>query len=137
MTSRSEPGPVPKDHATPQRLGEDGVQLADMTEGESPQERAQGGRCHHPVRKHRLGGTGSQHVGVVDVAATRHHGVHQGQYLATRKCATHTTRQVDQVIDQAFETQSDHQRGHQQQPSVGHQMGVIEGHVDPVDSARY
>jgi hypothetical protein len=74
---------------------------------------------------------------MVDVAATRHHGVHQRQHLASGKGATHPTRQVDHLVDQSFETKSDPQGGHQQQPGIGHQVRVIEGHRDPVDSARY
>jgi hypothetical protein len=89
------------------------------------------------MRQHRLGSTGSQHVRMVDVPASRHHGVHQGQDLASRKCSTDTTRQVDHVVDQSFETKPDHQGGHQQKPGVGHQVRVIEGHLDAVDSARY
>jgi len=105
--------------------------------GEGPKERPQRGGCHHPVWEHRLGCTGSQHVGMVDVAAARHHGVHQGQHLASRKRSTNTTRQVDHLIDQAFETKPNPQGGHQQQPGIGYQVGVIEGHLDAVDSARY
>jgi hypothetical protein len=108
-----------------------------MTEGERTQERAQRGWRHHPMGKHRLSGTGTQHVGMVDVAAAGHHGVHQGQDLASRKRSTDTTRQFDHLVDQAFETEPDHQGGHQQQPGVGHQVGVIEGHLNAVDSARY
>ena len=74
---------------------------------------------------------------MVDVAATRHHGVHQGQHLASGKRSTDTTGQVDHLVDQGFETKLDHQSGHQQQPGVGHQIRLIEGHLDAVDPARY
>jgi len=87
--------------------------------------------------KHRLRGTGPQHIGMIDVAAARHHGVHQGQHLASGQSSTDTTRQVDHVVDQALETKPDHQGGDQQQSRVGYQVGVIEGHLDAVDSARY
>jgi hypothetical protein len=33
------------------------IELADMTEGEGPEERAQRRRCHHPVTEHRPGGS--------------------------------------------------------------------------------
>ncbi len=49
----SRPGPA-------QCFGQHPIELPDMTEGEGPQERAQDGRCHHPVGKHRLGGSCSQ-----------------------------------------------------------------------------
>jgi hypothetical protein len=47
------------------------------------------------------------------------------------------SRQVDRGVDQAFEPEPDDQRGHQQQPGIGHQIGLVEGHLDAVDSARY
>jgi hypothetical protein len=75
-----------------------------MAEGEGAQERPQHGGGHHPMGKHRLGGTGSQHVGMVDVAGSGHHGVHQGQHFAPGKCSTDTTRQVDNAVDQLLET---------------------------------
>ena len=108
-----------------------------MTEGEGPKERAQRGGRHHPVWEHRLGRTGSPHVDMIDVAAARHQGVHQGEHLASGERATDPAPEVDQVIDQAFETKPDHQCGHQQQPGIGHQVRVVEGHLDAVDSARY
>ena len=105
--------------------------------GEGAKEGAQGGGGHHPVWEHRLGRTRSQHVGMVDVAPARRHGVDQGQHLASGKGTTDPTRQVDDLVDQALETETDSQGGHQQQPGIGHQVGVIEGHLDAVDSARY
>ena len=89
------------------------------------------------MTEHRLGGPRSQHVGVVDVGSARRHGVHQGEHLASREGPTDTTRQVNSGVDQALETEADHQRGHEQQPGVGHQIRLVEGHLDAVDSARY
>src|ERR1019366_5276800 len=54
------PGPA-------QGFGEHCVELADVSEGEGPEERAQGGGRHHPMTKHRPGGARAQHVGVIDV----------------------------------------------------------------------
>ncbi len=72
---------------------------------------------------------------MIDVAASRHHGVDQGQHLPAGKRSAHTAGQVDHVVDQAFETEPEHQSGHQQQPGVGHQVRVIEGHLDAINSA--
>lgn len=51
--------------------------------------------------------------------------------------APDATREVDCRVDQALEMKTGDQRGHHQQPGVGHQVRVVEGHGDPVDSARY
>jgi len=74
---------------------------------------------------------------VVDVTAAGHHRVHQREHLAAGPCPTDAPREIDGGVDQAFETKTGYQRGHQQQPGIGHQIGLVEGHVDPVDSARY
>ena len=63
------PGPRPERPGPAQRLGEHGVELTDVTEGEGAQERAERRRCHDPVRKHRRRRPRAQHVGVVDVAS--------------------------------------------------------------------
>jgi hypothetical protein len=41
------------------------------------------------------------------------------------------------ALHKAFETQPLHQRGDEQQPGIGHQIRIVEGHGDPVDTARY
>jgi hypothetical protein len=108
-----------------------------MTEGEGPKEGAERRGCHHPVGKNALGRSGPEHVGMVDVTGTCHHGVHQGEDLATGQRTTDPSGEVDRAIDQAFETEPHHQSGHQDQPGIGHQIRLVEGHLDPVDSARY
>jgi len=89
------------------------------------------------MTKHRPGGSRAQHLRVIDVGPSRRHGVDQGEHLAPRTSATHAAREVDGGVDQAFETEADHQRGHEQQPGIGHQVGLVEGHLNVVDSARY
>ena len=93
-------------------------------------------RRHHPMGEHRFGRPCSQHVGVVDVRPAGHHGVDQGQHLATGQRSSDASGEVDRRVDQALETEADDQRGHQQQPGVGHQIRLVEGHLDAVDSAR-
>jgi len=61
-----------------------GFELADMTERERPQERAERRGCHHPMRHHRLRRPGTQHVGMIDVRTAGEHRVHQRQHLAPR-----------------------------------------------------
>ena len=105
--------------------------------GQGPQEGAERRRGHHPVTEHRVGGPGPQHVGVVDVRTTGHHGVDQGQHLATGPCTTDSSREIHGGVDQALETEASDQRRHQQQPGIGHQVRLVEGHADPVNPARY
>ena len=69
MTSCADPGPGSERPGPAQRLGEDGVELADVAEGEGAQERPERRRRHDPVSEHRRRGPRAQHVGVVDVAA--------------------------------------------------------------------
>ena len=108
-----------------------------MAEREGAQERPESRRRHHPVSEHRARGSRAQHVGVVDVRATRHHGVDQGEHLAPRQRAADTAAETNGGIDQAFEIEPGHQRRHQQQPGIGHQVRLVEGHANPVDPARY
>jgi hypothetical protein len=50
--------------------------------------------------QHRLGGARSQHVGVVDVRAAGHDGVHQGQHLAPGQGATDAPHQAHRAVDE-------------------------------------
>ena len=120
-----------------QRLAQHPVELTDVAEGEGPEERAQSGGRHDPVTEYGLGGPRSEHVGVVDVGTSRRHGVHERQHLASRQGPTDTTREVHGGVDQAFQPEPHGHCGHQHQPGVGHQVGLVEGHLDAVDSARY
>jgi hypothetical protein len=54
-----------------ERLG-DAVELADVTEGERAQERAERGWGDDPVAEHLSGLPGAEHIGVVDAVATNH-----------------------------------------------------------------
>ena len=44
--------------------------------------------------------------------------------------------QIDVVVEQLSQTQMLGQRGRGDQPGVGHQLPVIEGHRDPVQAVR-
>jgi hypothetical protein len=124
--------PRPAQHLTHHRL-----ELADMSEGERPQECAERRGRHHPVGHHPLGATRAQHVGVVDVGGARHHGVDQGEHLAPRAGAARPSEEPDHGVDHSLQIQAQGERGHQDQPGVGHEGPLVEGHLDAVDSARY
>ena len=138
MTSCSDPGPAPSAHARRSASAEHPVELADVAEGEGPQERAQGGGRHHPVTEHRLRWRPSAACRrgrcanpPAAMACTKR------QHLAPRRAPRRHDPRGDSGVDQAFEAEADHQCGHEQQPGVGHQIGLVEGHLDAVDSARY
>jgi hypothetical protein len=130
-------GPGTDSPGSLQHLAHHRFELADMAEGERSQERAQRGGGHDPVVEHRLGGARAQHLGVVDVGAAGDDGVHQGQHLAPRQSAADSAHQANGDVDEVLDAEAGGQRGHQQQPGVGHQVLVVEGHRDAVDSARY
>jgi len=136
-TSRAAPGPRTQRPCPPQDLADDGLELADVAEGEGPQERAQRRGRHHPERQHRLGAAAAQHVGVIDVGAPGHDGVHQAQHLAARPRAAHPARQADRPVHQRLQPESDSERAHQQQAGVRHQVLVVEAHLYAVDGVRY
>jgi hypothetical protein len=73
-------------------------ELADVTEAEGTQERPERGRRHHAVPQHAVRGPGAQHVGVIDVGGTGHHGVDQGQDLAARSESTGATHEPDGLV---------------------------------------
>ncbi len=74
---------------------------------------------------------------MVDVGTAGDDGVHKGQDLAPRQGAAHTTHQAHGGIDEFFDAKAGGQRRHQQQPGVGHEVLVVEGHLDALDSARH
>jgi hypothetical protein len=120
-----------------QRLRDHRVELADMPERERPQQRAQGGRGHHPERQHRRGRPGAQHVGVIDVAAPGQDRGHQRQHLAARAGPADPADQPHRLADQFLHPETGHQRRRYHQPGVRHQARVVEDRFDPVDPARY
>src|ERR1019366_10665735 len=65
------------------------------------------------------------------------HGVHQGQDLAPGWEATDASTKAEGRVAQVLETELGDQGSDEQQAGIGHEIRVIEGHRDPVDSARY
>ena len=108
-----------------------------MTEREGPQERPQRRGSHHPERQHPLRRTRTQHVGMIDMRTARDDRVHQRQDLAARTRTPNPARKPHRAIDQRLQRQSRRQRRDHQQASIGHQVRVVEGHLDPIDRARY
>ena len=113
------PRPRPQGPRPAQALGDDGVQLSDVAETERPQEVPQGGRGHDPVPEHAGRRPCPQPVGVADVAGPG------------------TVSETNGGAYQGLQAQTGHQRRHQDQPGVGLQARLVEGHLNPVKVARY
>ena len=131
------PGPGAHGPGPAQRVARDGFELADVAEGEGAQERAQRGRCHHPVGKHTSTGPRAQHLGVIDVRTPDHHGMHQGQHLAPRPCSADASTQANSGVDQGLQAEANPKGAHQQQASIGDEIRVIEAHLDAIKIVRY
>ena len=117
-----------------ERFADHPLELADVAEGEGAQESPERRRCHHPVLEHLCARSGTQHVGVVDVAGPSHHGVDERQDLAARPEPADASGQLDRGVTELLEPETLGQGGDQHQPGVGHQVGLIKGHRDAVDS---
>ena len=112
------------------------VQLAGVTPGETPQEGADRRRSQHRMPQHRLGGTRSQHVAVVDRVAARQGRVDHRHGLMADIGPPCGVAQVHVGLEQLPQPQVLRQRGRRDQPGVGHQPPVIEDHADPVQAVR-
>ena len=71
------------------------------------------------------------------VAGPGHHGVHQRQDLAPRPEATDASAQLDRGVTEPLEPKPFGHGGNEHQAGIGHQVGLVEGHRDAVDPARY
>ena len=116
---------------------DDGFELADMTEREGSQKRAQRRGRHHPMAQHPGGRTGAQHVGVINVRRAGDHRVDQRQHLAPRTSTTDPTQQAHRRVDQRLQPEPLTQRGHEQQTGVGDQVRLIEDDLNAVNAVRY
>jgi hypothetical protein len=112
------------------------IELADVPEGERPQEGAERGGRHHPEGQHPCRRPCAQAVGVVDVGGAGQDRRHQRQYLATRKGAPDASTETHRLVHQRFETQAHREGRRHEEPCCGHQRRLIEGHPDPLDRAR-
>jgi hypothetical protein len=74
---------------------------------------------------------------VVDVRGPGDHSVDEGQDLAARCETTNAALEADGLVAQLLETEPAHQGSDEQQAGIGDKIRIIEGHGDPVDSARY
>ena len=130
-TGSGGPGP-------PQQLAGHLVELAGVAPAERTQERAERRGREHPVAQHRHGVTRAQHVGVVDGVAAGQRRVDEGHRLVADIGASGRITEIDVFVEELAQSEVLGQRRRQHQPSVGHQMLVVEGHVETVETVtRY
>ena len=60
-----------------------------------------------------------------------------GRVGGSRPAPANPAPKLDRRVHQRLEIESNRQRAHQQQPGIGHQVLVVERHLDPVDHMRY
>jgi hypothetical protein len=84
-----------------------------------------------------MGGPGPPTVGMIDVGSADEDRSHQSQDLSTRPGSANPTDQAHLLVHQRLEAEAHHQRHRQDQPGIGHQGRLVEGHTNPVNPARY
>ena len=125
-------GSRPRGPGSCQQLPAHPIQLADVAPPEAAQEGPQGGRRLHRTAQHPRGPASTQHVGIVNAVATGQSGCHQRHDLVARVGSAWGTAQVQVLINQLGQAQMQCQGGRQDQPSIGHQVVVVEGDLDAV-----
>jgi len=119
-----------------EQLATDPIELADVAPAEAAQERAEGRRRLDREAEDPIGGAGPQGVRVVDAVAAGEHRHDEGQELVAGVRRAGLGAEPDVLVDQLLEPEVLGQRGRQQEPSVGHQPVVVEGHLEPVEAVR-
>jgi hypothetical protein len=117
-------------------LGAQLIELADMTEGETAQERPTRRSRHGLMPEHHLGGTGPQDLDIVNAVAVRHDGLSQAQDLPSRPGRSRSIAQIDKSVGQRLDTQTLGDYGGQHQPGVRHRMIIVGHHVEAARTAR-
>lgn len=121
-------------HRACEQSTSDDVELAGVAEPERAQERPDRRQCNDPMPRHRTCRPGSQCVDVLDAVPASQERVDQGEALAIR-IRTRAARNCDVLTQQRPEPESLSERGRDQQPGIGHAVGVIGYHLDAVTRA--
>jgi hypothetical protein len=105
-----------------------------VTPAEAPQERPQGGGRLDAEAQDSLGAAGAQGVRVVDAVAAVEGRHDERQELVSDIRPTGPGAEVKVLVNQLLQTEVVSQGGRQQEPRIGHQTVVVEGHVEPVEA---
>ena len=103
-----------------------------MAPPEAAQEGAQGGGCLDYASESAGRPASAQGIGVVDAVAARQSGGHQRHDLVSGVGPARRFAQVQVLLYQLRKAEVPGQGGREEQPSVGHQAGVVEGDTDAV-----
>ena len=120
-----------------ERLTEDLVELANMPEGERPQERAQRRGRRDPAPEQPPRAARSQHLAVIDAVGAQRHRVDQRHHLPARVRRTRTIRaQAHTTRDQRLQPQPPGERRDQRDPRVRDDPVVVKTDPHAVQSDR-
>ena len=111
-----------------------GVDLAHVADGDGSQEAPDGRRGDRPVAEDDGTRPGPQEVHVIDAVGSGHHGVDDAERFVggVRPMAV----EPQPLSDELAQAPRLAQAGHQQEPGVVHQVGLVEDHRQPVAGAR-
>ena len=73
---------------------------------------------------------------MIDVTAADEDGGDQGEHLASGHRSADPAMQPDHLVHQGLQSEAHHERGRHEQPGVGHQRRLVEGHGKSLDPAR-
>ena len=74
--------------------------------------------------------------GVIDVTTTDEDGGDQREHFTSGHRSADPATQPDHLVHEGLEPEAHHERGRHEQPGVGHQRRLVEGHCNSVDPAR-
>ena len=115
-----------------QQLAAHSVQLTDVAPGEAAQEGAQGGGRLDYAAEGAGRPPGAQRIGDADAVAARQRGGHQRHDLVAGVGPARRIAQVQVLLYQLGKAEVPGQGSRKEQPSVGHQAGVVEGDADAI-----
>ncbi len=130
------PGSRPGREGPPEELAADPVELADVAPAEAAQERAQGRGCLDRVTEDPGRPTRAKGVCVVDAVAPGERRGDEGQELVADVRPAMRPPELKVLVDQLAQAQVVSEGGRQEEPRVGHQTVVVEGHIEPVEAVR-
>lgn len=119
-----------------EQFSTDPVELAHMTPAEAAQERPQGGRRLDAEAEDPAGAAGPQRVRVVDAVTTGEGRHDEGQELVADVRPAGRGTEIEVLVHQLAQAEMVGQRGRQEEPRIGHQTVVVEGHIDSVKAVR-
>ena len=88
------------------------------------------------MSEHGRGPAGAQRIGVVDAVASRQRRGDEREHLVAGVRAARRGARIEVRLDELAQAGMRGEGGRQQQPRVGHQPRVVEGHTESVEGVR-